>query len=222
MILLGFSVWLWLILLLDVLILIWCTENESLFVGAIAVGLTAVLAHWEFGISVFSLIAANPILAGLLFVGYIVAGVVWALPKWWLYVRSVRNEYLKYLRQYLYDNNVENWNTAVEVPDDLLDRYLRMHETYMWRRKIPVKDEHWRIMTWVVWWPCSMICTLIKEPFNRLYRQVWNLSKHSFEVIGASALGGVAVQSRPDPVHTDGTEDCQISESTEDNFELYT
>jgi len=222
----GISVWLWLLLLLDVMILIWSVEhNESCLICAVANGVTGALGHLAFGISVLSLIVANPLLTTLIFIGYIVAGVVWALPKWWFYVRGTRNEYLKYLRKYLEDNRVKNWDTAVEVPDYLLNKYLKIHETSMWRRRIPVKaaSHKHRIMTWVVWWPFSMAWTLIDEPFKRLYRQVWNLSKRSFEAISESALGGVAIQSRPIPIPTSETEDFdhQILEGVEDKFELY-
>jgi len=197
-IVLGLSLWLWALLLIDVAALMWCAETESPFVATFLLAATALVAEFVFGIAVFATVIANPLTIVLVVLGYLVAGVLWAYPKWWFFVRNIRDDYLDSVRSFLRGKGYEEWESAKAIPDDYLAIWWDGHGVE-WGRKFPVKarDHKRKIITWMAWWPVSMVWTLINDPIRKLYRYTYEVLRGTFDRVGASAMGDVEIQDRP-------------------------
>jgi len=193
MVILGVSIWFWIVMVLGFLGLIWTTETESPLLAATIVGASALVAHSIFGVSIFALVASNPLIAiGALF-GYLVAGVLWAFPKWYFFVRNRRDQYLNQIRGFLRGCGYDQWDSATTVPDEYLDRYFKQ---FGQRRRsiIPLARDHKsRIIHWMAWWPFSMIWTLINDPIRHMFRWTWETLRGTFDAIARSAMGGIEV-----------------------------
>lgn len=191
MVILGMSIWFWLLMLVGVVGLIWTTETESPFLAAMIVAASVAVAHFVFGVSIFALIASSPTVAiGCLF-GYLLVGVLWALPKWYFFVRNKRTEYLDELRSFLRGAGYDDCDTATEVPAGLRKEWFRRYGTRN-RNLIPLARDHKsRIIHWMAWWPFSMIWTLINDPIRHLFIWTWESLRGVFDAISRSAMGGI-------------------------------
>lgn len=193
MVILGMSIWFWLLMLVGIVGLIWTTETESPFLAAVIFGVSAVAAHFLFGVSLFAAIVANPLVAIGAVLGYLLAGVLWAFPKWYFFVRNKRNAYLDQLRTFLRGLGYEGWDTATTIPDEHRREWFKYHG----RRRgslVPLaRDNKSRILHWMAWWPFSMIWTLINDPIRHLYRWTWETLRGVFDSIAKAAMGGIEV-----------------------------
>jgi hypothetical protein len=99
--------------------------------------------------------------------GYILIGVIWSILKWVMYVN---NEISKY----------KNKDLAFYGPNGL----KRL------RGEIKVRNHRTSIITWMCYWPWSMIIALIEEPWKRIYNSISSmLQKISDHLYNKSGIG---------------------------------
>jgi hypothetical protein len=211
MTILGLSVFLWLLIVVDLIGLVWCTENENPFIAAAIVGVSALVAHFAFGVSILALLVANPLMTLAFLGGYLVAGVMWAFPKWWFYVRNKRNAYLERVRSFLKGVGYEGWNDATTVPDEHLARWFGLYGRQRLRIVPLARDHKSRILHWMAWWPFSMLWTLINDPIRHIYRWAWESLRGIFDSISRSAMGGLEapVYVAPDDANVEPIEETE-------------
>tara|TARA_R110002110_G_scaffold181552_7_gene387940 strand:+ start:53 stop:658 length:606 start_codon:yes stop_codon:yes gene_type:complete len=199
--LLGMSYFFWAMIGVSLLALMWCAETESPFWGSFIVLGTFLVSWLIFGISVVTAVVSNPLLAAGAFAGYILAGIAWAYPKWWFHVRSLRNEYVDVMRAFLSNRGYEGAESADEIPAQYLNAWHSTRSYSHWSRIFPIlaRANKRKIMTWMVWWPVSMVWTLINDPIRKMYRYIWDALRSTFDRVAASAMGGVEIQRAPTP-----------------------
>ncbi|MHA2068540.1 MAG: hypothetical protein ACXABY_29610, partial [Candidatus Thorarchaeota archaeon] len=80
---------------LELLFLLWCVAWERPFSGLFSVSVVLVAVSFLMGWNLWELVTTNPlyILGGL--GAYLAAGVGWSFPKWWFFVRNIRDRYLQ-------------------------------------------------------------------------------------------------------------------------------
>jgi len=194
-VLFGVSIWLLVMLVADLAILMWCTETDSPFIGLFTVAVSAALARWVFGIPIISWVMANPLLLAGCAALYFVTGVAWTYPKWWFFVRNIRDRYLDHMRSWLRGKGVEDWDSAMSVPNELKNQWFNNRHNAEWLRMFPVRARNYKskIMTWMAWWPASMVWTLINDPIRKIYRYAWEVLRSTFDRVANSAMSGVEI-----------------------------
>lgn len=133
---------------------------------------------------------------------YLTAGVVYAVIKWWSYVRDRRAALDQQIKETLDgEPSIEAWVTR---RDSLLP-----HKTYtvndFWgivehrqpgsvrvSRHVPLASEHKaRIMTWMSYWPWSAAWTLVNDPVRRMFRAIYHEIAGQLQRIADRAWKGV-------------------------------
>lgn len=95
-------------------------------------------------------------------VGWFLAGLVWSFPKWYLYLKNVRDSFTEKRLQSYRDAYAKDPKKALTFVSYLQDEGVA-----------PVAlHEKMRISVWMVWWPFSIVETFFKDIVRRFYNWV--------------------------------------------------
>lgn len=119
-------------------------------------------------VDVLGFILHHPIKILLYIVGYFLIGTVWSLIKWWLYIRKTLEKVLK--------NKLER------------DKRFGVVETTIEERRNdleinkPTLDENkGRISMWIIYWPFSLILSLIDDFVKRIAHEIVELLRRLYQ-----------------------------------------
>ncbi|MBI4142378.1 hypothetical protein HY480_00710 [Candidatus Uhrbacteria bacterium] len=118
--------------------------------------------------NVVTAVRRTPLTAGGVCAGYIVAGVLWSMVKWYLFLRERRDDYNERKALFLQEHQME----GAVIPDGLKGA---------WRNRIGyghsaphVRDHKTRIVRWMVYWPWSLLWFCVNDPVRRFFRMLFN------------------------------------------------
>ncbi len=123
--------------------------------GATGTLLFAALFAWliyDFNVFTWSLANLQIVLLGL--VGYFVAGLIWASTKWQFFIRAAKRVLLED-SSWKIDSRFNFGGQLQKVP-------------------VQISENKSRYMMWMVYWPFSMIWTLIDDPVRRIFTWIYN------------------------------------------------
>lgn len=143
--------------------------TASVLTVAMVVGLT-----WGVEINLFAWAWTNPASAFTYFVGYFIAGTVWAIMKWWFYchklldvVKDIKVEFLNYYKI-----------SGDMIPDDKRDAFVsgvvKSHR-YTDKHYPPQSMDHksdW--LMWATWWPISSFWTMLNQPIKNIWLFIYS------------------------------------------------
>lgn len=117
------------------------------------------------------MVSANP---AILYIGiplYFLAGTVWAIVKWYLYVKRSAVKYKEERREFLLLNNIKDATLDTVVPESLRKTWSLRGSRH--RTSVPqVGRNKGRILTWMTLWPFSVVWAIIDEPWRYIYDAV--------------------------------------------------
>lgn len=134
----------------------------------------------------FSLIADHPLAGALVIVGYFLVGGLWAIWKWWFFVRAKLRDYRTARDEFLKRQN------ATIMTEDLLSKW-QQSMPYDYRRgsefgRPRAAKEKGRIMTWMCYWPWSFVWTIVNDPIKRAFRAIYDAIQGILETISKRAF----------------------------------
>lgn len=118
--------------------------------------------------SIVTLISENYQVMVPIAVGYIVLGVVWSFAKWVMFLlefKRFRNKHIEAYRE-----------------DKLLYDQKRFHNVLITDTP-KTSDFKVLIISWMCWWPLSVIGTLINDPVKRAFQFVFDALSGSYQKI---------------------------------------
>jgi hypothetical protein len=130
------------------------------------------LIHFCGNASLFSGIKAHPEILYLGLPIYFVVGTVWGIIKWALYVKRRAVEYKEERQSWLLYKGVEDADLDSPVPDNLKKEWQNRQRL---ETKPMARNNKSRILTWMGFWPVSVIWSVIDEPWRYIYDAVHNL-----------------------------------------------
>jgi hypothetical protein len=158
---------------------IFLAERES--VGWVLTSLAIYLIFLSFlgRVNVFSYIFYNPLYSFLAVISYFVFGIIWSFVKWWLRVTERAQECQEAMDKFLREHKASNFKSA--IPLDLQQskksgRNLRdewesqLSIRYDLKKPIATENKE-RISVWIIYWPFSLIWSLIHDFIQRLWEQ---------------------------------------------------
>lgn len=161
--------WFWILTAAIAIVLVYEVAHER----PVATGFTIVLyllaIHLFGDAAVFSALRAHPAYIYIGVPAFFLAGALWALVKWWFYVKRKALEYRESRLEFLVVNKVEGATLDTPVPEDLRTR------SFPRPRKPLARQNKGRITTWMVYWPFSMVWTLLDEPWRLIYEAMARL-----------------------------------------------
>jgi hypothetical protein len=102
------------------------------------------------------------------------AGAIWGVTRWVLFVNRNAIEYKRHRKDFLTDRKDHPSLSGVTitentlVPEELREKWVRWLPM---KPLVPVsaRNNKWKIITWMCYWPFSMVWFAIDEPWRYIY-----------------------------------------------------
>jgi hypothetical protein len=194
--------WFWALIVLSACALFALIEYERVGWATITILFVLALLHFFGDFSVISHIKANPGTFALLVLGYFAVGTVWAIIKWWFFVKRLRRKYDEAKAEFLEKNGVQ----GMDIPSELKAKWLEQtrfltegrHGIHVAER--PRARRHkGRILCWMTYWPWSAVWTIIDDPIKRIFREIYHYIQGLLQRIADRAYQGVEDDLTPPP-----------------------
>lgn len=168
----GSMVWFWVLFGVFSIVLFVSVETDKAGIATVATLVFLILfAFWgglPGGGSLLALLAANPTYIIIGVIGFFVLGTLWAVAKWWFYVRDLAE---KRKEQIAAHGKGKSYYGVIQKP--------------------LVRDNKSRIMTWMCFWPYSFVWTMINDPVRRVFKAIYNQIKDGLQRVADKAFEGL-------------------------------
>lgn len=168
------------VMIITSIIIFGCIAYDSPTGASLAFVMFLFTSELIFKIPIWSTIITQPITVLGFFTLYICIGVGWSFPKWWFFVRKLRDEYVKELQSFLNSRGF----SELTMPEELKQVWFSK-EGRKWKEKIPPSagDYKTKILSWMLYWPFSMTWTIIDEPFRKAFSRIFEGVRESYQKI---------------------------------------
>lgn len=142
--------------------------------SVVAAQILHVLPIWTF----VSTHVVETVLYALAYVG---VGIVWSFVKWFSFLMTARDKYRGWKNEFFLYKNLDP--ALAKIKPDETEEFSRFisskHDYHYYRHGNPIAEllagkrpraatNKSRIVSWMSFWPCSMIGTLLNDPVRRL------------------------------------------------------
>jgi len=140
-------------------------------------------------------ITENPSTVILITLGYVLVGVLWSLIKWYFYtskyfidVKGVKDEFMKNHGEI----TKENIGALYTKLDGLGHSYFRLNSShekttifndYLDSVVPKAKEKKALIISWISYWPISLLATLLNNPFRKFFEWIYNNISGAYDEI---------------------------------------
>jgi hypothetical protein len=165
------SFWFWLLVVVAYVLITICLEYPRWGgSGATLIFILSFAALWFWGgtfvSDLFSFIADNKLLSILMFAGYFLVGIVWSFVKWYFYLLNCR---------------------------DKISAQIESNRTYY--SSIPTaKDNKGRIISWMTYWPMSIVWTIFNDPIKRMCKYFYQIFESWYQGISNKVFADIKVK----------------------------
>lgn len=133
----------------------------------------------------------HPLVVPVAVLAYFALGTLWAIAKWWLYVRDQRARYDELRADFCHEFKVEG-----AIPERLQQRWLeRLQSAAARGRRVEVRPKarqhKGRILTWMSYWHWSLAWTTLNDPVRKLFRLIYHHIHDYLQEISDHAFKGV-------------------------------
>lgn len=168
--------------ILVAIVCIWlfvAVEYEKWGWATISVIATFALLGWLGDFSIWNVAVNHPLLAVACAGGYVLLGIGWSFGKWYFFVLNMRDKHLE----------------AVARLKGLLAHRGKAFARDVNRRtgyEKPVAKEHkGRILTWMIYWPWSLVWTILNDPIKKFFKYIFRKLQATYQRIADRAYAGV-------------------------------
>ena len=177
----------WFILLaIASFIIVWGTDDDNPALATASVFIFLLITTVFGGLETWQMIANNIpyVLCGV--AGYFVLGTLWGIAKWYLYVNKIFDKYNLIKRKWLHNKGLVGCEP--NVPIELKEKWSNyLKENYynhfcdktIGRYDVSIRvlqihplafQNKGRILTWMVYWPWSLIWSLVDDVVKNIFR----------------------------------------------------
>ena len=133
------------------------------------------------GINLPALLIFNPVVMIFALPAYIAAGLVWSLCKWKFYIMGQRRkieEVINEANEYYGARPEEKVNRSRFIHAGLTKAGMDFPIT------APKPGQHkTRIVSWMIWWPLSLVWTMLDDPLRRAFMALYERFSGLFQKI---------------------------------------
>jgi hypothetical protein len=166
-------------------------QREGIATTAVSVALALLL--WNYGHNVWTFVKNDYGTTILFVLGYLVAGVVWSFLKWNEFVKRKINVFKTVRAKFIVerpDFNPSNIKDLTELCEQLRRENFNVygHQVNSMAELIikitPIGNESKAsIVSWISYWPLSLLATLLNNPFRRLFEYIYSLVADAYDKI---------------------------------------
>ena len=162
------TLWFWLLIGIEIIIIISSLEQDKVnslgwLSFLVVLGILYFCGNAHHFNDFFQYTIQHPIVSVLFFLGYLIAGTVWSFVKWYVYLKKKATKYVI--------NQSDN--------------------SYIWDTDFKAKSQKQRILNWMMYWPFSLVWTVIDQPFKKAFLYIYNSIENKYQSIGDNILKDV-------------------------------
>ncbi len=177
------TLWFWLALVLPFLFLIFFVEQERSGWAFSTILITLALFA-AFGDKNLVPWVMNHPIDILEYAGaYVLAGIVWGFIRWYFYILTKRDDYVKFRTDWIASNGELS---DQPFPSGYTKQTVRQKfQADAAAKDLPPRVDHnkGRLTFWMSYWPASAVWTLLNDPLSRIGRFLYNRLGHLFQHI---------------------------------------
>lgn len=156
--------------------------------------------HWE---SIWGWVSLNPIDTLIFIGGYILGGIIWSVIKWKSYISRPARFFEELKKEFTTKHGKigANWKKWIEILNYHAGK-LNSHrytfyekdepEDIVKKMTISARDKKQTIVSWIAYWPMSLMATLLNDPVRRFMSWIYegisglfqNMSNRSAKNLG--------------------------------------
>ena len=135
---------------------------------------------------------------------YVLAGIVWSLIKWKLYISASARRFNKVKREFLEINKSigDKWNIWIDYLNDSSILTNNQYGSYPFKihdepedilRKITVNagEKKGVIISWISYFPMSLAATFLNDPFRRFFSWLFDMLSGIYDRMAKSSVEGL-------------------------------
>ncbi len=168
------SVGFWILIAVEFIVLLAVTEHEKPGWGLVSIISLALLLRYLGNYSVLNEVLEHPKEALAFVFGYFVMGTLWAVLKWFLFVRVKRDQFLAAKEEYAKSperdyGHEKGTPILIEWEQSRVRANLLNHKG----KPAPLAREHKaQILHWMAYWPWSALWTVIHDAVTKTYKVI--------------------------------------------------
>lgn len=184
-IIIVFSPLFWILCAVEFIWIFWCVEEEHPGRAFMSIILLGALLCFFGDFNVFSWIKDNPDIIASYGMYYVAAGFLWGIVKYFFFLSKIRREYKALKTKYMKTYNLTEMRA---------EHLNNMHNDYSYKYDMPNTDfinNKARIITWMSYWPISLVWTLLRDFATRIFECIWDWTQAMFKTMHDKILGEI-------------------------------
>jgi len=167
------------VVILIIMALLLERELEGWATTMFSLGIALIL--WNYGNEILDLLTTNPTATIGFTVSYIIVGVLWSFIKWRSHVKAIFDRAKEYKNKFVLkygevtDKNRRQFNDGIYT--SFKCSYINETDTFetIANKISPIASEKKStIISWISYWPISLIGTLANNPFRKLFEFIYS------------------------------------------------
>jgi hypothetical protein len=187
------SLWFWLLVIVEGIMVSLLLEWNRGAIATLTFLATLVLLQFLGDVNIYGYAIQHPLLVILGAAGYFALGTLWAIAKWWFYVREQRAWYDELRAAFL---RVYGYEPQSAMPEELQHSWqncLASAKKNGQRLVVrPLAARHKAdILRWMTYWPWSFTWTMLKDPVRKAFLTIYHNIAEYLQEISDRAFKGV-------------------------------
>ncbi len=173
------GLWFWVLGVIAFFVIMAFAECDRYFFSFLTLAIFVGLMEYAGSVNIIQTMMASPLRSAEWVVVYFVLGGVWSFVKWYSFVSNKARDVLVVFDKWKKENPTVDWLATMGsfkgTPlEDNLIKYLNAngvlrYTSYGLDNVLPsASDNKDRLVSWIIWWPTSVVWTVINDPIRRL------------------------------------------------------
>lgn len=216
------SIGFWILLALAWVVVTALIEFERPWLAGLSLVATFVLVSWLGNFNLIAASRAHPLTAAVGLAAYFLAGAAWSVWKFYVYFKTKRDKYEELKRDFLDAKKIK----GSAIPTEMLREWYRWlhsraHDSGLREcldfsgggydadtgtgdlrcrfTRPRVRDNKKRILTWMLYWPWSLLWYAVNDPVRKAFEFLFNRLKAVYQWVLDRAFAGMDDDFREPP-----------------------
>jgi hypothetical protein len=195
------TLWYFILTAVWLIALLWCVEKENSIGSGIWVLVYLCFLQFLAKVSFVDQVFHRPGTSLLWILGYFVIGFVWSFVKWWIYVHKKAEKLAEMRTDFIKQRKRDRLTLGYDsVTDITANTKMPESEKEAWKSFLAFKDvipkvadKKGKISIWIMYWPVSMLWSLVNDFVKKALRIVIMKCQVIYDSIAKSAFKGMDV-----------------------------
>lgn len=162
------------------------------------------LSLWAYKSEIWDFISSSPMTTLYFTISYVIAGLIWSLFKWKVYINKRVDLYESLKAEFSSRKEIKsNWKDWIACLNGHMKGFYG--DDYSPEKVADViipkaNEKKSLIVSWISYWPMSLGATLLNNPFRKFFEWIYSMVSGIYDKIGSSAATRISSGLEKDAV----------------------